>query len=57
MDRRTLITRGVGAVAVLAVIVAFLTFKVRVAIAGGKYILFLALIVGVVWMASRALKR
>lgn len=43
--------------AVLAVLVALMVFKVRVAVAGGKYVVMLAVIVGLVWMISRALKK
>jgi hypothetical protein len=41
----------------LAVLTALLVFKVRVAVAGGKYVLMLCLIVAVVWMIGRALRR
>ena len=57
MQRRTLLTGGTMTLAVIAVLCALMIFKVRVAVAGGKYVLLLAVIVGVVWVISRGLKR
>jgi len=57
MQRRTLITGGTLTLAVIAVFMAMMVFKVRVAVAGGKYVVMLAAIVGIVWVVSRALKK
>lgn len=57
MQRRTLFTGGTLVLAVIAVLVALTVFKVRVAVAGGKYVVMLAVIVGLVWVISRALKK
>lgn len=57
MQRRTLITGGTLTLAVIAVFMAMMVFKVRVAVAGGKYVVMLAVIVGIVWVVSRALKK
>lgn len=57
MQRRTLLTGGTMTLAVIAVLCALMIFKVRVAVAGGKYVLLLVVIVGVVWVISRGLKR
>ena len=45
------------ALAVIAVLLALLMFKVRIAVAGGKYAVMLVLIIGVVWIISRGLRR
>jgi hypothetical protein len=57
MQRRTFMTGTTFLVAVLAVLMALMVFKVRVAVAGGKYVLMLGLIVFVVWMVGRAMRR
>ena len=57
MQRRTLITGGTLTLAVIAVFIAMMVFKVRVAVAGGKYVVMLAAIVSIVWVVSRALKK
>jgi hypothetical protein len=57
MQRRTFMTGTTFILAVLAVLTALLVFKVRVAVAGGKYLLMLGLIVAVVWMIGRAMRR
>ena len=57
MQRKTLITGGTLTLAVIAVFMAMMVFKVRVAVAGGKYVVMLAVIVGIVWVVSRALKK
>lgn len=57
MQRRTLFTGGTLVLGVIAVLIALMVFKVRVAVAGGKYVVMLALIVGLVWMITRALKK
>ena len=57
MQRRTLFTGGTLVLALIAVLIALMVFKVRVAVAGGKYVVMLALIVGLVWMISRAFKK
>lgn len=57
MDRRTLLQRGTFLFAVAAVLLALFVFKVRIAVAGGKYVIALAVILGVVWLISRGLRR
>ena len=57
MQRRTLFTGGTLVLGVIAILIALMVFKVRVAVAGGKYVVMLALIVGLVWMISRAFKK
>lgn len=57
MQRRKLITGGTLAVAIIAVLMALMIFKVRVAVAGGKYVVMLAVIVGIVWVICRGLKK
>ena len=41
----------------MAVVAVLLVFKVRIAVAGGKYILALVAILFVVWLISRAGRR
>jgi len=57
MKRRTLLSGGTLVVAVLAVMLALLVFKVRIAVAGGKYVVMLLIIIGVVLLINRALRR
>lgn len=57
MERRTLLSRGLFILAVGAVLLALVMFKVRVAVAGGKYVLMLAAIVFVVWLVSRSVRK
>ena len=39
--------------AIAAVIAALVTFKIKVAVAGGKYLIALVVIIGVVWLLTR----
>ena len=57
MDRRRVMQWSLFALAFAAVFVALAVFKVRVAVAGGRYVLVLLAIVALVWLLSRALKR
>lgn len=57
MQRRSLLAGGTMTLAVIAIFMALLVFKVRVAVAGGKYVVMLAVIVAIVWMISRGLRR
>ncbi len=57
MTRNEALTRGVFLVATLAVVIGLLVFKVRVAVAGGKYVVFLAVILLLVWFISKTLGR
>lgn len=57
MNRRTLYTGGLFALALGAMAVGLVLFKVRVAVAGGKYMLLLAVIVLVVWGLSRGMRK
>ncbi len=45
------------ALAVIAVVLVLMVFKIRVAVAGGKYVVMLAVICGVVWVIGRGLRR
>ena len=54
MDRRQVLRRLVFFVAIAAVIAALVAFKIKVALAGGKYLLALAVIVGIVWLVTRS---
>jgi hypothetical protein len=56
MDRRQVMHRLLFFAAIAAVIVALLTFKIKVAMAGGKYLLVLIAIIGVVWFLTRSRK-
>lgn len=57
MQRRAFLTGTTVTLAVMAVVLALVVFKVRVAVAGGKYVVMLALICGVVWIIGRGLRR
>ena len=57
MERRTLLARAVFLLAVAAVVVALTLFKVRVAVAGGKFILALGVILVLTWFISRGLRK
>ena len=57
MDRRTLLARAVFPLAALAVVMVLLVFKVRVAVAGGKYVLALLVILLLTWFISRGLRK
>jgi hypothetical protein len=54
MQRRELMSRTLFFLAIAAVLVALVVFKVRVAVAGGKYLFALLAIIIVVWFLSRA---
>jgi hypothetical protein len=56
MERRQVLHRLVFFAAIAAVLAALLTFKVKVALAGGKYLLVLIAIVGVAWLLTRSRK-
>lgn len=53
MDRRQVLNRIIFFAGVAAVIAALVAFKVKVALAGGKYLVILAVILAVVWLLSR----
>jgi hypothetical protein len=51
MDRRMMMRGGILLLAAAAVLVALLVFKVRIAVASGKYVVLLvAVLVGVWWL-------
>ena len=54
MQRRELMNRALFFLAIAGVLTALVVFKVRVAVAGGKYLLVLVAIIAVVWFLSRA---
>ncbi len=57
MQRRTMLSRGLFILAIGAVLIAMVLFKVRVAVAGGKYVVALAGIVLLVWLVSRSVRK
>jgi hypothetical protein len=57
MDCQQVVRRGVFLLATMAVVAVLVVFKVRVAVAGGKYILALLVILFLVWLVSRSGRR
>jgi hypothetical protein len=57
MTRNDALARAVFLAAAAAIVVGLLVFKVRVAVAGGKYVVLLAVVVLAVWFISKALGR
>jgi hypothetical protein len=56
MDRRQVMHRLLFFAAIAAVLAALVTFKIKVAMAGGKYLLALVVIIGLVWFLTRSRK-
>lgn len=57
MDRQQAMRYGLFVLATMAVVAVLVVFKVRIAVAGGKYILALLAILFLVWLISRAGRR
>lgn len=53
MDRRQVLNRLFFFVAIAAVIAALVTFKIKVALAGGKFLITLVVIIGIAWLVTR----
>ena len=56
MDRKQVLHRLLFFVAIAAVIAALVIFKIKVAVAGGKFLIALVVIIGVVWLVTRGRK-
>ncbi len=52
-----MVRRAGFGLAIAAVLIAALVFKVRVAVAGGKFLLVLILVIGLVWLLGKTLRR
>jgi hypothetical protein len=54
MDRRQVLHRLLFFAAIAAVIAALVIFKLRIALAGGKLLIALVVIIAIVWLATRS---
>ena len=57
MHRRRLLRSGIFLLAIGVLIAGLVLFKVRVAVAGGKYALLLVVVIVIVWAISRGMRK